>query len=122
MKKGVLFLLTLVLSIALPMSAMAAIVIDGDQKLDSDGEWKDSFYYSKSDGNEGRFHINDYTKTGLTVKIVDPNGNTISSYNTKSGFEKTVYFTPNKEGKYTVKVTHNNGIGSKIFGIRVRIY
>ena len=89
MKKGVLFLLTLVLSIALPMSAMAAIVIDGDQKLDSDGEWKDSFYYSKSDGNEGRFHINDYTKTGLTVKIVDPNGNTISSYNTKSGFEKT---------------------------------
>ena len=35
---------------------------------------------------------------------------------------KTVYFTPNKEGKYTVKVTHNNGIGSKIFGIRVRIY
>ncbi|MCM3339954.1 hypothetical protein M3650_15265 [Paenibacillus sp. MER TA 81-3] len=146
MKKGFLSLaLFMAMATVIPASAFAhesstvtsqhdddfvvfKLYVDGKYTLPTHGPYKgedeNPFTWDKADGTQIRFFIKDIDQMGMSISIIDSNGNPVSgangSTNKNNGYQFLKVVTLPNEGDYIAKVWSDNGDGGYEYEIAVR--
>ncbi|MBN3527494.1 hypothetical protein [Paenibacillus apiarius] len=97
-----------------------------DDVMPDEGEFKGSFYYEPSYGNEIRFHLNDTDNVGMTIKIYNEDNKQVSTGKTTKGnkFRLTKSFRPSKsyKGFYRYIIVPKDGGSGHKFEFAARAF